>query len=159
MNTHPSSELKACRHLENQGWTSFCPRIAKTIRSGRRIRTELRPFFPGYVFVMLDLGSDRWRSVDSTFGVRSIVKSGDRPAPVPAGIVEMLQAMTEDTGQIVFSSRLRPGDKVRFLTGPFAEMVGSLERLDGSGRVMVLLDLLGRATAVTAQSSELQPLT
>jgi transcription elongation factor/antiterminator RfaH len=158
VNTHPASEQKACKHLENQGWTTFFPRIARTIRSGRRVKTELRPHFPGYVFVQLDLGWDPWRSVDSTIGVRSLVKAGDRPVAVPIGVIETLQDMTLDNGQIVFTSNLRPGGKVRFLTGPFAEMIGALERLDAKGRVLVLLNLLGRETLVASQATEVQPL-
>ena len=157
VNTHPASEDRACRHLGNQGWKTFFPKIAKTIRSGRRIRTELRPHFPGYVFVSLDLGRDPWRSVDSTFGVRSLVKLGDRPAAVPFGVVEALQEMALETGQIVFTSALRPGGKVKFLTGPFAEMIGDLQRLDDRGRVLVLLNLLGRETHVASRATELQP--
>jgi transcription elongation factor/antiterminator RfaH len=157
VNTHPASEQKASKHLENQGWRTFFPKIAKTIRSGRRIRSELRPHFPGYLFVQLDLGSDPWRSVDSTIGVRSLVKAGDRPVAVPDGVVEVLQDMALDSGQIVFTSTLRPGGKVKFLSGPFAEMIGSLERLDGKGRVQVLLSLLGRQTQVAARAMDLRP--
>lgn len=158
VNTHPAAERKACRQLENQGWQSFFPRIARTIRSGRRTRTEERPLFPGYVFVLLDMARDPWRSVDSTLGVRSLVKTGDVPAPLPEGVVEALQGMTQENGLVAFSSRLRPGDQVRFMTGPFADMVGALDRLDGNGRVLVLLDLLGRSTSVTTHAAELQPL-
>jgi transcription elongation factor/antiterminator RfaH len=158
VNTHPAAEQKACMHLENQGWQTFFPKIARTLRSGRRTKTELRPHFPGYVFIRLDLGRDQWRAVDSTIGVRRLVKNGDTPASVPSGIVEALQDMALDNGQIVFTSDLRCGDKVKFLTGPFAEMIGALERLDSKGRVMVLLDLLGRSTHVTGRAAELQPM-
>lgn len=144
-------------HLQNQGWRTFFPKIAKTLRANRRLRTVLRPHFPGYVFVNLDIGRDPWRSVESTYGVRGLVKFGGMPAPVPGGVIETLQSMSLDDGQIVFTSNLRPGDRVKFLTGPFAEMIGALERLDEKGRVFVLLDLLGRATQVSGRAADLQP--
>ena len=81
-----------------------------------------------------------------------------RPAAIPAGVVEALQEMTQENGQVVFTANLRCGDKIKFLTGPFAEMAGVLERLDSKGRVHVLLDLLGRATQVAAHASEIQPI-
>jgi transcription elongation factor/antiterminator RfaH len=158
VNTHPAAEHKACLHLENQGWQTFLPRIARTLRSGRRTRTELRPLFPGYVFIHLDIGHSPWRAIDSTIGVRSLVKNGDTPAAIPAGIVEALQDMTQQNGQVVFTAHLRRGDKVKFLTGPFAEMAGALERLDSKGRVLILLNLLGRETQVSAHASEIQPI-
>jgi transcription elongation factor/antiterminator RfaH len=157
VNTHPAAEAKANDNLMRQGWATFYPRTLKTIRHSRRIRTELRPFFPGYVFVALDPLRDAWRVVDSTYGVRHLVRQGDRPSPVPPGIVEGLQAMMGDDGRIVFTSALNAGDKVRFLAGPFADMIGSLERLDANGRVLVLLDLLGRPTHVQAKAVDLAP--
>jgi hypothetical protein len=36
-------------------------------------------------------------------------------------------------------------------------MIGSLERLDANGRVLVLLDLLGRPTHVQARAADLAP--
>lgn len=157
VNTHPSAEAKATANLMRQGWTTFYPRTPKTIRHSRRIRTELRPFFPGYVFVALDPLRDAWRAVDSTYGVRQIVRQGDRPSALPRGIVEGLQAMMAEDGRIVFTSALTQGEKVRFLAGPFADMIGSLERLDANGRVLVLLDLLGRPTHVQAKAADLAP--
>jgi transcription elongation factor/antiterminator RfaH len=144
-------------HLENQGWQTFFPRIARSLRSGRRIRTELRPLFPGYIFVRLDIAHTPWRAIDGTVGVRKLVKHGETPAAVPRGVVEAIQAISQSNGQLVFTANLKPGDKIRFLTGPFADLIGTLERIDGKGRVLVLLELLGRAAHVAVHGSELQP--
>src|SRR5690349_20642365 len=59
----------AAAHLENQNFPVFLPRRRKTCRHARRIETVLVPFFPGYLFVTLDLSKDRWRSVNGTYGV------------------------------------------------------------------------------------------
>jgi transcriptional antiterminator RfaH len=72
--------------------------------------------------------------------------------------VEALMQMTRSDGRVSFSSAMAAGDKVRFLTGPFADLVGSLEHLDEGGRVRVLLNILGRETAVKADASQLLPL-
>lgn len=157
VNTHPLAESRACINLERQGWDTFCPRTLRTIRSGRRSRTELRPFFPGYIFVSLDPRRDAWRSVDSTFGVRTLVRNGDTPSLLPYGIVEGLMQMTAADGRIVFTASMKPGDKVKFLSGPFADMVGALEQMDANGRVLVLLDILGRASHVRAKAADLLP--
>lgn len=157
VNTLPAAELRASANLARQGWQPFCPRIAKTIRSGRRVKTELRPLFPGYVFVALNPLRDAWRSVDGTFGVRHIIRSGDKPSPLPVGVVEALQDMSEALGRVDFSCRLAVGQRVRFLSGPFAEMIGALEHMDGHGRVQVLLTLFGRETQVKARAADLAP--
>ena len=43
-----------------------------------------------------------------------------------------------------FTHGLEEGETVRITSGPFAECMGRLEHLDDSGRVRVLLDLLGQ---------------
>jgi len=73
---------------------------------------------------------------------------GDRPQPVPLGIVETLVASTGEDGLLKVRPQLSVGDPVRLLQGPFAEYLGTLDRLDGSGRVRVLLEMLGRRVPV-----------
>jgi transcriptional antiterminator RfaH len=52
---------------------------------------------------------------------------------------------------------LTKGQEVRILSGPFADLRGKLERLDGSGRVQVLLDIMGKAVPVSIHRSALSP--
>lgn len=157
VNTHPNSEGRAQTNLERQGWTCFCPVIDKTIRSGRRLLTQARPLFPGYLFVSLDPLHARWRAVDSSFGVRALVKSGEAPAAMPVGCVETLMAMADERGRVSFTSTLREGEDVTFMAGPFAGLMGRLHHLDAQGRVTVLLDLLGRATTIRGNARDLRP--
>ena len=49
------------------------------------------------------------------------------------------------------------GQHVRILSGPFADFVGTLERLDDAGRVQVLLEMMGTAVPVTLHRSALSP--
>ncbi|MCX7349912.1 MAG: transcriptional activator RfaH [Alphaproteobacteria bacterium] len=157
VNTLTNSEPRAQINLERQGWKCFCPQISKTTRSGRRTKTQLRPLFPGYVFVLMSPSQSPWRAVDGTFGVRAIVKAGELPAPLPCGVVETLIAMRDCDGKISFASILQPGDDVRFQAGPLAGLIGKLEHLDAAGRVTVLLDLLGRSTPIRGHISEVAP--
>ena len=117
------------------------------------------PFFPRYLFVALDLGRDRWRSVNGTFGVARLVMAGDRPLPVPSGIVEALIAAADDRGVLRFdgAGSLRVGQQVRVLAGPFADQVGRLTSLDDNGRVRLLLDIMGGHVPVEVSSAALLP--
>lgn len=157
VNTHPNSETRAVTNLERQGWHCFCPNIARSSRYGRRVTTRMKPLFPGYVFIHLDTATSRWRAIDSSSGVRGIVKVGEQPAPLPEGIVEALIAMTDSGGKVTFASTLEEGDSVRFVAGPLTGMIGRLEQLDASGRVTVLMQLLGRDTPIRGYASEVAP--
>ena len=153
----PKCERKAQWHLGAQGFRAYLPQIEKTVRHARQLRTVCAPLFPGYLFIMLDLTRDRWLSVRSTVGVARLFTHRDgRPVPVPAGIVEGFIAHSE--GELTrLDSGLVKGQQVRILRGPFAALIGRLERLDGTGRVQVLLEMMGTAVPVLLHRSALSP--
>jgi transcription elongation factor/antiterminator RfaH len=155
--TLPNSEWKAELHLGAQGFRTYLPQFRKTIRHARQLRTVRAPLFPRYLFVILNLDRDRWLSVRSTVGVSRLFTTRDgRPVPVPAGIVESLIERS-DADLTRLDTGLVKGQHVRILSGPFADFVGTLERLDGAGRVQVLLEMMGTAVPVTLHRSALSP--
>jgi transcription elongation factor/antiterminator RfaH len=148
VHTQPNRELRAKSQLENQGYEVFLPRCLKTVRHARKLTNVAAPFFPRYLFVRLDLVQHRWRSVNGTFGVISLVMQGEKPHPVPRGVVEAMIASVDTSGFLCFKESLVVGTQVRLAAGPFAEQLGILDRLDDSGRVRVLLDIMGAAIPV-----------
>ena len=157
VHTLPHNERRAQLHLGAQGFRTHFPTIQKTIRHARRLRTVRAPLFPRYVFLILDLGRDRWLSVQSTVGVSCLYSCEDRPVPVPEGIVETLIANTDEANLALFTNGLTTGQSVRILSGPFANFVGKLERLDAAGRIRVLLDMMGSAVPVALRRSAICP--
>jgi transcription elongation factor/antiterminator RfaH len=155
--TLPRAELHAEMHLEAQGFRTHVPRVIKTTRHSRHLRIVRAPLFPRYLFIILDLGRDRWLSVRSTVGVSSLFTCDGRPVPVPAGIVEALIERTDEFGRMLFDGELAQGQSIRILCGPFADFVGTLERLDAKGRVRVLLKMMGTAVPVALHRSALLP--
>src|SRR5215467_11198728 len=155
--TLPKSEGKAELHLGAQGFRTYLPQIQKTIRHARQLKTIRAPLFPRYLFVILDLERDRWLSVRSTVGVSRLFTTQEgRPVPVPVGIVEAL--IEQSDGNLTrLDIRLVKGQQVRILFGPFADFVGTLERLDGAGRVQVLLEMMGTSVPVALHRSALLP--
>jgi transcription antitermination factor NusG len=150
---HPSRENSALYNLDRLGFRSFAPRVTRTIRHARKSRTVLAPLFPGYVFIILDLSRDRWRAVNSTYGVVALIMGAEQPMPVPSGIVEAL-VMSENSGVVWSDNDLEIGQKVRILSGPFTDALCRLVHLDDKGRVRVLLELMG--TEVTAKLDRAQ---
>src|SRR5205823_8571760 len=92
VHTQPHHECLAETNLRRQGFATYLPRYLRRCRHARRTETVPRPLFPRYLFVALDLARDRWRAVQSTFGVSHLVVAGDAPAPVPDGVVEEIWA-------------------------------------------------------------------
>ncbi len=85
--------------------------------------------------------------------------AGDRPQPVPHGVVEALIASTDGRGVLRFDEggRWVVGQRARILAGPFAEQIGLLQRLENNDRVRLLLDIMGGRISVTLPSATLVP--
>lgn len=157
VHTQPHNEARAIVNLHRQGFVTFNPCVRRTKSHARKKTPSLEPLFPSYVFVLFDPERDQWRCINGTFGVIRLISNGDVPAAVPDGVVEALQQRTCDDGALNWTSTLQVGDQVRITEGPFAELAGTLEHLDGSGRVKVLLDMLGRAVSVMIRGQAVMP--
>lgn len=157
VHTQPHREFGAQTQLAAQGFRTFLPLHRKTVRHARKLKTVSAPFFPRYLFVALDLDRDRWRSVNGTFGVASLVMGNELPVAIPSGVVEALRATCTADGHLRSGLVLGVGDRVRVLTGPFTDLVGELARIDGAARVTVLLQLLGGEVPVSIPRVALMP--
>jgi transcription antitermination factor NusG len=150
----PGGEARAELNLARQGFSPFVPRHHRTVRHARRLTVRRAAFFPGYMFLPLDLSADRWRAVNGTLGVRSLVMQGERPVPCPEGLVEAMISATGADGLLDFSAALDPGAPVRLASGPFADTIGVLERLDSAGRARVLIAIMNGEVAVSVAAKD-----
>jgi transcriptional antiterminator RfaH len=155
--THPNAEAKALAHLERQGFTTYLPQYGKLRRHARRTDEVRAPLFPRYLFVRMDVARAAWRAIRSTIGVSRLVSQGDAPAPVPEGVVEEIRQREDDRGLVRIEPRYRPGQKLRILTGAFADQVGLFECASDERRVVLLLELLGRRLQVRVPSESVAP--
>ena len=148
--TQVNGEVKAARNLLRQGYDIYLPRYLKRRRHARKVDFVAQPLFPRYIFVAIDMATQRWRSIQSTFGVSRLVCNGDDPALVPDGVVPALRAREDDKGFVKMEVRpaFAPGDKVRVLAGAFMDSAGLFNGLADHDRVSILLDMLGRKVRV-----------
>lgn len=152
-----SREILAQNHLRNQGFQNFLPLHRITVRRAGKFQSKDAPLFPGYLFVSLDIDRDLWRSVNGTVGVAYLISMRDRPVPVPRGLVEKLQLVFSGPDLQDSAPRLALGDRVRVILGPFADLVGQLQEIDGAGRVKILLEVMGREAPVWTKVGSLRP--
>lgn len=156
--TQTRGEAKAQRNLERQGFTSFCPRFRKLRRHARRVDHVLAPVFPGYLFVRFDSERDAWHPINGTLGVKRLVSAANcRPQPMPGQAMQALLARCRGDVISGLFATLEPGQAVRLVSGPFANVLAHVEELDDSGRVRVLLDMLGGSAPLTVRIAALGP--
>ena len=148
--THVHAESKATLHLGRQGFEVYLPRYLKQRRHARRVDTVAAPLFPRYLFVSVNMATQRWHSIRSTIGITRLVTNGDVPAVVPPPIIEGLKRREDTNGLVQLECRPRfaPGDKIRVLNGAFCDALGLFEGIRDQERVAILLDLLGRKVRV-----------
>jgi transcriptional antiterminator RfaH len=152
--TQVNAEPKAARNLVRQGFEIYLPRYLKRRSHARKIEKIAAPLFPRYLFVRVDMATQRWRSIQSTFGVSRLVCNGPDPAPVSQQIVNSLKAREDESGYVRLDQRTKfaLGEKVRILAGAFAENLGLFDGQADRDRIAILLDLLGRKVRVSIEA-------
>jgi transcriptional antiterminator RfaH len=156
---HPHKEQLALDNLTRQGFHPYCPRIRRRIRHARRLQSVLRPLFPGYVFIRLNPEQEQWRSIASTFGVRNLIRFGERPGTVPDQFVTGLRS-TEEGGAVTIPrarDSYEVGEKIRMREGPFEGLIATVLSATDSERIVVLMDLLRRSVRVRVPINEVVP--
>ena len=155
--TEPSRETKALAGIERCGFVCNLPTFIKSVWAGRsKRRLVTRPLFPGYLFVGFHHGNERWDLVRDVSGVRGFLTTNGRPASIPQGAIDVINAKVSELAlPPKLRSSYRKGQTVRVMEGPFAAFLGPIERLNGKGRVAVMLDVFGRKVPVDLHESEI----
>ena len=127
-----------------------------TRRQNGKFATAMRPLFPGYIFVALDVALGSWRAIISTYGITRLVSFGKEPTAVPSDLVSQLMLRCDAEGKFQQENCLRPGDQVILNKGPFVNFVAEVERIAPDQRVLILMDFMGAQTRVAVGADQLQ---
>jgi len=130
----------------------FLPWMRTRRRIGSRFHWVLAPLFPGYVFCRLDMVTSG-KAARYSPGVKDFLTFGSRLAEVGENIIEGLRQRCPGGVAEIDPVSAKPGDTVRINEGPFAGLEAVFEqKLKGSERVAVLLEILGRQTRIVLPS-------
>ena len=154
----PNSSSLAKRHLERQGVETFLPLIEDTKRRSSYFLTNFKPLFPGYMFISFDASKFHWLTINSTVGVRKILAVENTPKIIPKNFIHPLRLKCDPDGKLVKETNFRIGDKARVLKGPFAQMIGRIEKVNKNERITILFEILGRETTASISSAALRNL-
>lgn len=152
----PNSHRIAERNLARQGFRTFLPQHEETTRARGKFTTQMRPLFPGYLFVAIDVTQGRWRTVNSTIGISRLVSLSGKPTPVPPDLISQLMLRCDREGKLLPPKVLEPGDEVMLTKGPFANFIATIESTAPDRRIWVLMDLLGAPTRVAVSEDHLR---
>jgi transcriptional antiterminator RfaH len=151
LRTKPRAEAFATAGLRSRHVEVYFPKLLLCGwgRPGGDVASPNEPLFPGYLFVRLDLAQDFAR-VAWTPGVRNFLSFGDDvPESIQDEVVELLRSRAGGGDVLRPRELLRAGETVEVRTGPFAGLLGIIDRpVSAAGRVQVLLEILRRQTRV-----------
>lgn len=113
--------------------------------------------FPSYVFAKF-VYSSLYRAVESSHGVRGIVRFGNRLATVPESAMISLQAKSGAEEIVTVDSSLKIGQPVQFIEGPFQGLEVVITRLlPARERIRVLFEFLGRSVEMDVPEGKVLP--
>ena len=158
LRSKPRKEDIVWKQVHDRGYEVFFPRIRVHPVNPRS--RKVKPYFPGYIFVRLDLeelGNSVIQWMPHTVG---LVSFGGEPAPVPDHLIHAIRRRVEEiasAGGEVFDG-LKQGEVVRIDHGPFEGYEAIFDaRLPGSERVRVLLKILSnRQVSVELDAAHLK---
>jgi transcriptional antiterminator RfaH len=153
-------EARVFSHLTQKSIPAFLPFMEVVHYYPTRRIKRLEPLFPGYLFArfeMADGNPELWNAVRWTPGVKMILSIDGAPVPVPNGVIEAIQARVQDLGFVRPGFRFAANDRVVIRRGPLAGLEAVFDRpLSRSGRVRVLMRLLGQERAVQVDTADLE---
>jgi transcriptional antiterminator RfaH len=154
--SHVHQEHIALENLRRQNFFAYCPMTRKRRSHARRVDYVDRPLFPGYLFINLDPARDHWRPVLSTFGIRSVVRFGEKLGMVGDGFISGLRAQEQDGLIAIPETVYQPGQKV-CLSGPFEGVVATILHLEEKDRLVVLMEMLKSSVRVKVNAKNVTP--
>lgn len=125
------------------------------MKDGKRKESEEK-IFPGYVLVEMIMDEESWYIVRHTPGVTKFI--GAEKKPIPARDSEIKKILHRTQAQVVkVELDVNVGDKVRIISGPFADFVGDItEVFPDKEKLRATVSIFGRETPVELEYGQIQ---
>ncbi len=150
----PRTEKKVAEYCQLYGIAYYLPLREKTRVAQRRKITARLPVFPGYVFARVTPGQ-RLALLQTNLLVR--VLEPEAPRRMLRDLVMVRRALRINPA-LESVKPLTAGRLVRIIGGPFQGVEGRIARLAGTLKVVLNVDMIGQAVAVTAEINQIEVL-
>lgn len=143
------SRIASSGMLDMFGQTLIPKEQISEVRSGRK-KVSQRKFFPGYIFIEMELNEKTWFLIRGTPGITGFIGMGRMPSPLPdeelqAILTKSLQTQVKPSPKIVFEK----GEAIRIVDGPFVNFNGTIEEVSPEkGKLKATVPIFGRSTPV-----------
>lgn len=151
--TRPRIEREMVERLRTEGFTVFTPIevITSKVRNGRgkqrgkaQYKRVERAYFPGYIFLQVQMNGRLWSALRAEDGIVGIVSSSLDGMPAVLPDREIDQFLNKGPIKIDRPKPFAAGDTVRIVEGPFQSFEAVIHKVDKRDRITVLLNLFGQ---------------
>ncbi|MDB2372736.1 KOW motif-containing protein [Amylibacter sp.] len=150
-----NSHHQAEKNLNRQGFETFLPLHDTTSRKLSRFINTSKPLFPGYMFIRFNRAKSDWHKINNTYGVSRLITFNSILKSIPNSFVDSLMKRYDLSCKLLPIQKLKKGDHVTVLTGPFANFIATVEKYEADQRIWILMDLMGRKTKIKTPSDNL----
>ena len=147
-----NSHHLAAKNLNRQGFETFLPLHDTTSRRLSRFMNASKPLFPGYMFIRFDRAESEWHKINNTYGVSRLITFNSSLKSIPTTFIDSLIKRYNPTGKLIPIKKLKKGDHVTVLKGPFANFIATVEKYEADQRIWILMDLMGKKTKIQTPS-------
>lgn len=134
-----------------------------TVRQGKKI-TQNRKFYPGYLFVCVDLHDengnmreDVWHFVKDTYGIINFL-GGDNPVPLSDDEIQDIKRQLEKSEDVAKPKiEFSIGEIIIIKEGAFESFEGTVTEIDAErGKLQVEVVIFGRSTPVEVEYDQVE---
>jgi transcription antitermination factor NusG len=158
LQSKPRQEDTLWQYLRNEGHEVYYPLLP--VRPANPRAKKIRPYFPGYMFVHIDIdvvGLVKFKWMPFSSG---LVCFDDIPAPLPDHLIDGIRQTIDKLtcGGRQYYDELVHGQPVLVRSGPMEGYTGIFDtRLSGGERVRLLLDYMyGRTMVVEMDAARVE---
>jgi len=152
--TRSRHEKAVEEQLSSRDVEAFLPTIPRWSRWKDRKKKIDWPLFPGYVFARFV--PENTLPILKCSGVVSIVSFEGKPAPIPEFEIAGIRRLVESEIQFDPCPFVREGMLVEVIHGPLKGVIGRLVRKGSHARLVLSVDLIGRAVMVTVDAADVR---
>ena len=136
-----NSHHQASKNLNRQGFETFLPLHDTTSRKLSRF---------------ISTAKSDWHKINNTYGVSCLITFNSILKSIPTIFVDSLIKRYDLSGKLLPIQKLKKGDQVKLLKGPFANFAATIEKYEDDQRIWVLIDLMGRKSKLQTETESLQ---
>lgn len=153
----PNQNKIALINLERQNFEIFQPTFKTMSRRQNKFKEIIKPVFPGYIFIAINLEENNWHKINNTRGISRVIVFGNEIPLIHCELIEALKYRFSLNNSSKADDPFEKGMNAEITNGPFAQLVGKIEEIDADQRVWILLDILGTQTRVSISKLNLTP--